>query len=406
MKYYKLLVFLMSINIYAQLEQNHTFYQYDNLNRLTQVIYNDGTEVNYTYDDLGNRTQTTVASDDDDLTFVPDDAFEQELIDQGFDDVMDDYVVTANISGIVTIDLAGLGIADATGLEDFTALEELIIRFNNLTELDVSENTALRDLNATDNQLTDFVVTGSAMKVLNLGQNDFTTIDVASVPNLNQLSIINNQVSQLDLSNNPVLDLLDIQNNPITELDAFTIPIISTIYADNTEITQLDLSSNSELRVFEMRDGILSSLNLNSGNNQQLFVMETTNNPDLFCIQVDDENAANNGDGNYGDWVIDAGVEYSESCTLNIDDIELSNLLILSPNPTSSDLNITIDSTLSFNINNYEIYDMTGRLADAGKIKMNTNTSTLSVEQLQSGTYILILGGGNQKNIAQRFIKL
>lgn len=62
---------------HAQMEQNHTFYQYDNLNRLIQVIYNDGTEVNYSYDDLGNRIETSSSGDDDGLTFVPDDAFKE-----------------------------------------------------------------------------------------------------------------------------------------------------------------------------------------------------------------------------------------------------------------------------------------------------------------------------------------
>jgi hypothetical protein len=31
-------------------------------------------------------------------TYVPDDNFEQALIDYGYDDVLDDYVLTSNIS--------------------------------------------------------------------------------------------------------------------------------------------------------------------------------------------------------------------------------------------------------------------------------------------------------------------
>lgn len=31
-------------------------YEYDNLNRLTDIIYRDGTVIKYQYDDLGNRT--------------------------------------------------------------------------------------------------------------------------------------------------------------------------------------------------------------------------------------------------------------------------------------------------------------------------------------------------------------
>lgn len=32
-------------------------YTYDNLHRLTRVIYNNGMQISYTYDEVGNRTQ-------------------------------------------------------------------------------------------------------------------------------------------------------------------------------------------------------------------------------------------------------------------------------------------------------------------------------------------------------------
>jgi YD repeat-containing protein len=34
-----------------------TQYKYDNLHRLTRVIYNNGMQITYTYDEVGNRTQ-------------------------------------------------------------------------------------------------------------------------------------------------------------------------------------------------------------------------------------------------------------------------------------------------------------------------------------------------------------
>ena len=40
--------------------QETTTYQYDNLNRLTQVDFSDGTIYNYVYDNLGNRIQINV----------------------------------------------------------------------------------------------------------------------------------------------------------------------------------------------------------------------------------------------------------------------------------------------------------------------------------------------------------
>ena len=69
-------------------------------------------------------------------TFVPDDNFEQALIDWGLDDVLDNYVNTESISDFDVspnsspnkgINLSGKNIEDLTGIEDFTSMERLDI---------------------------------------------------------------------------------------------------------------------------------------------------------------------------------------------------------------------------------------------------------------------------------------
>lgn len=35
-------------------------YFYDDLNRLTQIVYDDGTVITYTYDEVGNRLQEQI----------------------------------------------------------------------------------------------------------------------------------------------------------------------------------------------------------------------------------------------------------------------------------------------------------------------------------------------------------
>lgn len=56
----KYLLLLISISVNAQLEQETTTYSYDNLNRLVQVVFNDGSTNSYVYDDIGNRTQINI----------------------------------------------------------------------------------------------------------------------------------------------------------------------------------------------------------------------------------------------------------------------------------------------------------------------------------------------------------
>ena len=58
-------------------------------------------------------------------TYVPDNNFEQALIDLGYDDAIDDYVNTENISDVTTLYVDSLSISDLTGIEGFTALTTL-----------------------------------------------------------------------------------------------------------------------------------------------------------------------------------------------------------------------------------------------------------------------------------------
>ncbi|MDG2154247.1 MAG: hypothetical protein P8K10_09970, partial [Crocinitomicaceae bacterium] len=76
-------------------------------------------------------------------TFIPDDNFEQIFIDGGFDDVLDDSIMTANISGMTQLNIEGQGIQDMTGIEGFVSLTYLYCSVNNFSTLNLSQNTNL-----------------------------------------------------------------------------------------------------------------------------------------------------------------------------------------------------------------------------------------------------------------------
>lgn len=56
------ILLFISISVNAQLVQETTTYSYDNLNRLIQVVFYDGSTHDYVYDDLGNRIQLNIQS--------------------------------------------------------------------------------------------------------------------------------------------------------------------------------------------------------------------------------------------------------------------------------------------------------------------------------------------------------
>lgn len=142
------------------------------------------------------------------LTYIPDDNFEQTLIDYGFDDVLDDFVLTESIDTIVAhhleniyvpFDLSDKNIDDLTGIEDFTALKRLDCSDNNLTNLDLSQNLNLEDI----------ICSGNELISLELGENI----------NLKRFYAQENKLVHLDLSGvNPDTDTwfssyLNISNN-------------------------------------------------------------------------------------------------------------------------------------------------------------------------------------------------
>jgi len=61
---------------------------------------------------------------------------------------------TSDVSAITTMYMSTLGLTDLTGIKDFAALTTLECPFNNITSLDLSQNTALIWLNCRGNLMT------------------------------------------------------------------------------------------------------------------------------------------------------------------------------------------------------------------------------------------------------------
>ena len=82
----------------------------------------------------------------------PDDNFRTWLLKQDYGE--DGVLTESEIKSITKIYVGMRNISSLTGIEHFIALSELWCDANQLTELDVSKNTALTQLNCSGNQLT------------------------------------------------------------------------------------------------------------------------------------------------------------------------------------------------------------------------------------------------------------
>jgi len=232
-------------------------------------------------------------------TYVPDDNFEQALIDEGYDHALDDSVLTADISGITSLDVSHDSISDLTGIEDFTALMYLNCQHNDLTSLDVSNNTALTvlscqhndltslnvntntaltELSCSNNQLTSLdVSTNIALTFLSCGDgNQLTSLNVSSNTVLTELHCANNQLTSLDVSANTALTYLTVKNNQLTSLDVSANTALTDLSCANNQLTSLDVSNNTALIVLICWSNQLTSLDVS--NNTALVYMDCSGN--------------------------------------------------------------------------------------------------------------------------------
>ena len=207
-------------------------------------------------------------------TYVPDDKFEQALIDLGYDTTLDDSVLTANISSVSSLDLDSLSISDLTGIEGFTALTYLECTNNQLTSLDVSKNTALTKLQAYNNLLT--------------------SVDLSTNTALTYFSGTNNQLTTLDLTNNTVLDTVYCRNNQLATLDVSTNNALIKLNIENNKLTTLDLSGNTALTFLDFDDNQLTTLDVSNntalirlmGNDNQLTTLDVSTNNALIELNI------------------------------------------------------------------------------------------------------------------------
>jgi Leucine-rich repeat (LRR) protein len=125
---------------------------------------------------------------------ITDDAFLNALIEEGVDTNGDGIISLAEAEAVISLDVYRENISDLTGIELFVNLEALFCSRNQLTSLNVSNNTALTRLWC--------------------GWNQLTSLDVSNNTALTDLFCGNNQLTSLDISNNMQLHFLKLEEMP------------------------------------------------------------------------------------------------------------------------------------------------------------------------------------------------
>ncbi|WP_300669003.1 T9SS type A sorting domain-containing protein [Soonwooa sp.] len=274
------------------------------------------------------------------------------------------------------IDCSSQNIKSIAGIETFKNLSSLILRDNMISEVDFSNNVNLEHLVISNNKVTKLDVSKNlALTLLFVENNKLDTLDVTKNKALTSLWIGYNNIENIDLSQNLNLDSFYAYGNLFKTIDLSKNINLSYLYLNKCSLESLDLSNNKKLYLAIVGNNKLTSLNIKNSNNTLIKSngFDSSSNPELKCIEVDDVNYSNST------WLNkNPESRYSTDCKLATSESKLSEISVF-PNPATNVLNFS-------KLSNVELYNVTGQ-----KLLNQTNIKTLDVSNLNKGVYFVVI---------------
>lgn len=162
--------------------------------------------------------------------------------------------VLANYAGLVTADLSGNAISDLSALAGLTQITALDLSGNDVRSIEALAGCAgMEELDLSDNQVSDLAPLRAMTQLKKLVANDnvITSIKVLSgCLRLSHLNVADNELTEIDVVGNlPALNYLDFSYNEVTELPEFPAAThLQQFYAAYNQLTDIsNLSVQAEL---------------------------------------------------------------------------------------------------------------------------------------------------------------
>lgn len=357
-----------------------------------------------------------------------------------------------------------MGIMHLTGIEAFTNLKFLSCVNNNITSLNLSQNTALEGLICAMNSLTSLDISGNpnlknlrcainpinsldlsgapVLEYLYADQMQLTTLDLSNNPNLIELSCYDNNLNSIDLSANSALKRIDCSSNSLDDLDLSACTSLEYLMSNgNPGLGSLDLSANTQLIELRCVSNSLAQLDLSNCPElvkldcpyNGLTTLDLSHNPNLqtiycFSNQLTSINVANGNNAgidllwtsnnqiscfevddpaySIANWTgnnfeFDAPAEFSIDCYLGLEEQQLD--LAIYPNPASDQ--IQIDYMANGNDLVFILTDLQANQI-AALVPAEGVSTVFDVSSLASGVYFVRAYSGNSVVAVQKVVKL
>ena len=338
---------------------NHGFLSNVQINN-NQISFNLNITALFQFNVTGSRVQTYQQN----RTYIPDQNFEQALVDAGYDTTIDNYIDDSSMLSVTQLDLSNKQITDFTGLEEFV----------NLTDLNLSGNTITSVPLVNLNKLTTLDLSITELTVLDLTQNNnVTSLNLSGNTGLTALDLSqNSNITSLDLSGNTGLSCVKVSQQIYQQVPSGWIYDSTTSFELVCDCPTLSLTSGASIQelcdgdamqslVYEfggtgttinvgtMPSGLQSSISSGtltiSGtpiftNNDYSFSVFTSDG-NAGCSQVSQTVTLSKKDG--PTLTLDSG-SYNQTITLG----QSIDPIVVSFGGTATDLNITLNPVVSF----------------------------------------------------------
>lgn len=353
---------------------------------------------------------------------IPDSNFKNALLTHNpvIDTNADGEIQQSEAQAITILDVHGQAIQDLTGIGAFINLTDLYCSNNQLTTLDLSQNTLLKYLYCGNNQLTSLDVSQcTGLLDLYCSSNNLTTLNLVQNTKLRDLIINNNQLISLDLSQNMELDELicisnqlislnlpqtvylhavDCADNQLTSLDVSHNTNLQILTVAHNNMTSMDLTQNTELLTFAGQNNDFTFLDIRNGKNLDLLLFRGEDNPNLECIFVDDASYSEN----HPDWYRDPASTYVETQTqcdalASLEKTFFHSILVY-PNPV--DKGFYISNPQNIQIDNVLVLDVLGNRVKS----FSSGKSFYDLSGLQSGLYFVEISN-KERSLARKIMK-
>ncbi len=229
---------------------------------LSGVIDSDKVEVFLSFSKI---TENIIINEDN----FPDDVF-RAWISNNCDTDGNGILQEAEINAVTTIDVSGTWdnpgmISTIDGIEFFNTLLYLDCSHNQLTNIDVSQNTKLKCLYCFSNDLTSLDVSRNTdLEILECGYNPICNLDTSRNTGLTHLYCYDNQLTSLDVSQNTSLVFLECSSNQLGALNVSNNTSLVSLAIGYNQLQYIDISHNTELKSLTCWSNQLSMLDIGS----------------------------------------------------------------------------------------------------------------------------------------------